>query len=137
MFQANWVIILHFVLLWGSVGIGLMADWKLPISYLAAIPLGIFLWASGLLYNIYSIRRMRDKPAGHRTALARSGYRRIAARTMMNLGIGLAFRSWPTFLAAIILIPLYSLAASQRRHYLDYMRSGMLSDAFPDRISKH
>ncbi len=135
--QANWMIVLHFVTLWGSIGIGLMAGWKLPIANLVAIPLGIVLWAVGLTYNAYNIRRMREKSAGHRTALARRGYRRIVARTIMNLGFVLAFRSWLTLIVAIILIPFYVLAAHQRRQYQDYMRSGMLSDAFPDRISKH
>jgi hypothetical protein len=54
----------------------------------------------------------------------------------MNLGIGVAFRSWLTLLVALILIPFYALAAHQRRQYLDYMRSGMLSGAFPDRVSR-
>jgi hypothetical protein len=135
--QANWMIVLHLIALWGSVGIGLIAGWKLPISNLVAIPLGILFFVIGLLYNANNVKRLREKPAGHRVALARRGYRRIVARTIMNLGIGLAFRSWLTLLVAAILIPFYVLAAHQRRQYLDYMRSGVLSDAFPDRISRH
>jgi hypothetical protein len=42
-----------------------------------------------------------------------------------------------TLIVAVILIPFYAAAARRRQRYLDYMRTGMLSDAFPDRIVKH
>jgi hypothetical protein len=48
MSQANWVIFLHLIALWGSVGIGAMAGWTMPISYFVAVPLGIILWGCGL-----------------------------------------------------------------------------------------
>ena len=134
--QANWLILIHFVLLWGSVATGLMTGWQLPLSYLVAVPLGIVLWACGLLYNIYNIRSIRENPPLHRTAYARIGYKRIAARTVMNLGIGLACLSWLTLIISFLLIPIYAVAANRRRQYLDYLRTGMQGDAFPDRISK-
>lgn len=133
---ANWVIVLHFVALWGSVITGLMADWRLPISILVAIPLGLLLWAAGFLFNMYVIQRARQEPALHRAEMNRRRYQRIAARTLMNVGVGLAFRSWLTLIVAAILIPFYAAASRSRQRYLEYMRTGMQDDAFPDRTRK-
>jgi hypothetical protein len=135
--QANWVILLHVILLWGSVITGLAAGWRINIPLPVAIPLGAMIWMLGLLYNISVIQRQRRGLATHRAALARRGYLRITARTIMNLGIALGFRSWLTLIFAALLIPFYAAAARRRERYLDYMRTGMLSDAFPDRIVKH
>jgi hypothetical protein len=135
--QANWVIILHFVLLWGSVITSLAAGWRINMPLPVAIPLGVMLWLLGILYNFSVIQRQRRGAATHRTAQARRSYLRIAARTIMNVGVALAFRSWLTLIVAAILIPFYAAAARRRERYLDYMRTGMLSDAFPDRIVKH
>jgi MFS family permease len=134
--QANWVIVLHIIILWGSVFAGLTAGWRLPFSYVVAIPLGLIIWGAGLLYNLYNIQRFRRRPARHQAELNRRVYQRIVARTMMNLGIGLATRSLLTIIAAVVLIPIYIVAANKRRQYLDYLRSGMQSDVFPDRIAK-
>jgi hypothetical protein len=134
--QANWVIILHTIVLWGSVFAGLTAGWRLPVSYALLAPLGIIVWVSGFLYNLKNIRRFRRRPALSREDLASKGYRRIFGRTAMNLGVGLASGSWLTLIAAALLIPFYVMAANQRRQYLDYLRSGMLSDVFPDRTSR-
>jgi hypothetical protein len=95
------------------------------------------IWLMGLLYNVSLIRRQRMGKAPHRTVLASRSYLRITARTVMNLGIVVGSRSWLTLIVAAILIPFYAAAARRRERYLDYMRSGMLSDAFPDRIVKH
>lgn len=135
--QANWVIVLHFFLLWGSVITGLAAGWRIPIPIYVSLPLGLMIWAVGLLYNLSATQRHRRGPATHRAALARRGYQRIIARTIMNLGVAVGFRSWLTLIVAVILIPFYAAAARRRQRYLDYMRTGMLSDAFPDRIVKH
>jgi len=135
--QANWVILLHFVLVWGSIITGLAAGWRLPIPIVVSIPLGLMIWALGLLYNVSVTRRYRRGPATHRSALVRRSYQRIAARTIMNLGIAIGFRSWLTLIVAALLIPFYASAANRRQRYLDYMRTGMMSDAFPDRIVKH
>lgn len=135
--QANWIIVLHLILLWGSVATGLVAGWRLPLSNLILVPLGIILWGAGLLYNMHNVKALRQRPALHRSALVRRSYRRILARTMMNLGIGLVFASWLTLIVSLVLIPIYSAAANKRRQYLEYMRSGMQSDVFPDRISRH
>ena len=128
---------MHFVLLWGSVITGLAAGWRIPIPIAVAIPLGLMIWALGLLYNVSLTQHHRRGPATHRTALARRSYQRIAARTIMNLGVAIGFRSWLTLIVAALLIPFYAAAANRRRRYLDYMRTGVLSDAFPDRIVKH
>jgi hypothetical protein len=95
------------------------------------------IWALGLLYNVGVNQRYHRGPATHRSAQARRSYQRITARTIMNLGVALGFRSWLTLLIAVILIPFYAAAARRRQRYLDYMRTGVLSDAFPDRIVKH
>jgi hypothetical protein len=134
--QANWVIVLHFLVLWGTVATGFMAGWRLPISFVVAVPLGLLLWAAGFLYNLNYARQFKHALPQHRAALARRGYWRIAARTTMNVGIGLGFRSWLTLVAAGLLIPFYAAAARRRRLYLDYMRTGMLSNAFPDRVPR-
>jgi len=39
-------------------------------------------------------------------------------------------------MVSALLIPLYATAARQRRAYLDYLRTGMLSNAFPHRIRR-
>ena len=136
MSTANWVIVLHFVALWGSVITGLIADWRLPISNLVAIPVGLILWAAGLLFNMYVIQRARQEPALHRTEMNRRRYQRIAARTLMNVGVAVAFRSWFTLIVAAILIPFYAAASRSRQRYLEYLRTGMQDDAFPDRTRK-
>ena len=55
----------------------------------------------------------------------------------MNLGVAIGFGSWLTLIVAAILIPFYAAAARRRERYLDYMRTGMMSDAFPDRVVRH
>lgn len=135
--QANWVILLHFVLLWGSVITGLAAGWRIGIPLPVAIPLGLAIWLLGFLYNLSIIRRQRRGLATHRTALARGGTLRIAARTIMNVGVAVGSRSWLTLIIAALLIPFYAAAARRRERYLDYMRTGVMSDAFPDRVVKH
>jgi hypothetical protein len=135
--QANWVIILHFLLFWGSVITGLAAGWRIGIPLAVAVPLGVLVWLTGFLYNAGIVRRQRQRLARHRSAATRRGYQRILARTVMNLGVALGFRSWLTLIIAALLIPFYAAAARRRERYLDYMRTGMLSDAFPDRIVRH
>ena len=134
--QGNWIIALHFVLLWGSVITGLAAGWRIPIPLPVAVLLGLMVWSVGFLYNVDINRRRRGGPALHRAALARRGHLRIAARTLMNLGVALGFKSWLTLIVAFLLIPFYAAAARGRQRYLDYPRSGMLGDAFPDRVVK-
>ena len=109
----------------------------MPIPIVVSIPLGVMIWALGLLYNLSAKQRYRRGLATHRSAQSRRSYQRITARTIMNLGVAVGFRSWLTLLVAIILIPFYATAARRRQRYLDYMRTGVLSDAFPDRIVKH
>jgi hypothetical protein len=135
--QANWMIVLHFLLVWGSVITGLAAGWRVPVPIVISIPLGLMIWALGLLYNVSLIQRHRRGLATHRAAQARRSYQRITARTIMNLGVAIGFRSWLTLIAAVILIPFYASAARRRQRYMDYMRTGVLSDAFPDRIVRH
>jgi len=95
------------------------------------------MWILGFLYNLSANQRYRRGQATHRSAQARRSYQRITARTIMNLGVAVGFRSWLTLLVTLILIPFYATAARRRQRYLDYMRTGVLSDAFPDRIVKH
>ncbi|MEW6555175.1 MAG: hypothetical protein AB1384_12930 [Actinomycetota bacterium] len=116
---------------------GLAAGWRINIPLAVAVPLGLLVWAAGFLYNISIVRRRRQRLATHRSAVTRHGYQRILARTAMNLGVALGFRSWLTLIIAALLIPFYAAAARRRERYLDYMRTGMLSDAFPDRVIKH
>ena len=135
--QANWVIVLHFLLLWGSVITGLAAGWRMPVAFIVSIPLGLMIWVLGLLYNFSIIQRYRRTSLTHSTAQSRRNYQRIIARTIMNLGVAIASRSWLTLIVAAVLIPFYASAARRRQRYLDYMRSGVMSDAFPDRIVRH
>jgi len=125
------------MLLWGSVITSLAAEWRINIPLPVAAALGVIIWLLGFLYNASMVRRLRRRPATHRSAITRRGYQRILARTIMNLGIAVGFRSWLTLIVAALLIPFYAAAARRRERYLDYMRTGMLSDAFPDRIVKH
>jgi hypothetical protein len=135
--QANWVIFLHFIALWGSVITSTIAGWRLPISWSISLPLGLVLWASGFLYNLYTIKQAGRGRQRSGMGMARRSYQRIFARVVMNLGVGLSFGSWLTMIAGIALAPFYVSAARKRMQYLDYMRTGMLSDAFPDRITRH
>lgn len=128
---------MHFAVLWGSVITSLAAGWSVHISKYVCIPLGILIWAAGFLYNVAMTRRYRSGQEMHGVALARRGYQRITARTIMNIGVAVGFRSWLTLIAALVLIPMYAAAVRRRQRYLDYMRTGMLDDAFPDRIRKH
>lgn len=137
MSQANWIIFLHFAAVWLSVITSLMAGWTLPFQPYLSFALGFMTWVLGFLINLRLLASSRNRPATYATARARRSYQRIAARTIMNLGIGIAFRSWLTLLIAGILIPFYATAARQRRTYLDYLRTGMLSDAFPHRVRRH
>lgn len=134
--QANWVIFLHFIVLWGSVAVSTMAGWLLPISYALTMPLGILLWAVGFIYNLYTMGRSRRGKRHDGMGMGRRYYQRVFARVVMNLGVGLAFRSWLAMILGLLLIPFYFSAARRRMQYLDYMRTGMLSDAFPDRIPR-
>ena len=130
--QENLLIALHFILLWGSVTIGLVAGLLLPVSNLIAIPLAVILWAFGFFYNF---RLVQTRPAynPNRPGAGRKSYERITARTLMNLGIAIVFRSWITLIAAIILIPLYTWAARKKRQYLDSLHGHGVADVFPDR----
>lgn len=134
--QGNWIILLHILAIWMSVATSLMAGWYLPLRLYVSFPLGFLTWCLGLFLNLRLIESYRRNPATHSTAQVQKSYKRIAARTLMNLGIALAFRSWLTMIFAGILIPFYARAARKRRMYLDYLRTGMLSDAFPNRIPR-
>jgi len=134
--QANWIILLHFAAVWLSVITSLMAGWHLPLSYSLSIPLGLMVWFLGFLVNLRLIRISAVASARTQASQVRKSYRRIFARTIMNLGISLTFRSWFTMMVSALLIPLYATAARQRRAYLDYLRTGMLSNAFPHRIRR-
>ncbi len=134
--QANWIILLHLLLLWGSVITGLASQWRIPLPFAVSIPLGAAIWLLGFLYNLNALRRHRFNPEGHRTAFQKRVYRRIAARTLMNLGVTVISRSWLTLIASALLVPLYANAARRRQQYLDYLRTGMMSDAFPHRVSR-
>ncbi len=109
----------------------------MPVTIIVSIPLGLMIWVLGLLYNLSVMQRHRRGSATHSTAQARRSYQRITARTIMNLGVAIGSRSWLTLIAAAVLIPLYAAAARRRQRYLDYMRTGVMSDAFPDRIVRH
>ena len=135
--QANWIILLHFLALWGSVITGLASRWRVPVPFAVSIPLGAMIWLVGFLYNLNALRSQRTGGASHRAALQRRTYRRIGARTVMNLGVALAFRSWLTVIVSFLLVPLYANAARRRQQYLDYLRTGMMSDAFPHRVKRH
>lgn len=136
MSQANWIILLHFLAVWMSVALSLMAGWNLPLKPYISIPLGLTVWCLGFLLNMRVVRSFRREPRLQFIAQARKSYQRIAARTIMNLGISLLFRSWFTMLVSGMLIPFYINAAKKRRAYLDYLRTGMLHDAFPNRIPR-
>lgn len=134
--QANWIILLHFLLLWGSVITGLASQWRIPLPLSLSLPLGAMIWLLGVFYNLSTLRRQRLNAESHRLAVQKRVYHRIAARTVMNLGVVVASRSWLTLVVTALLIPLYANAARRRQQYLDYLRTGMLSDAFPHRVSR-
>lgn len=134
--QANWIILLHFLLLWGSVITGLASQWRIPLPLYLSLPMGAMIWLLGVFYNLSTLRRQRLNAESHRLAVQKRVYHRIAARTVMNLGVVVASRSWLTLIVTALLIPLYANAARRRQQYLDYLRTGMLSDAFPHRVSR-
>lgn len=134
--QGNWIILLHLLAIWMSVATSLMAGWSISLRPYITLPLGFMLWLLGFFFNLRLIETRRRKRATHSRAHVQESYRRITARTVMNLGIALAFRSWLTMIVAGLLIPLYIEAAKRQRMYLDYLRTGTLSDAFPNRIPR-
>jgi len=136
MAQENLLIVLHFMLLWGSVILGLVAGLLLPISNLISIPLGVILWALGFFYNFHLIQTRRPYNL-HRPTAGQKSYERIVARTLMNLGIAFGFRSWLTIITAVILILLYAWVARRKKEYLDFRRERNIADAFPDRSRRH
>ncbi|MDI7252871.1 hypothetical protein [Candidatus Solincola sp.] len=127
---------LHFLAVWMSVATSLMAGWSVPLRPYISLPLGVLIWLLGFFLNLRIMETQRRRKATHSRAHVQQSYRRIAARTLMNLGIALGFRSWLTMVIACILIPFYLEAAKKRRMYLDYLRTGMLRDAFPNRIPR-
>ncbi len=134
--QENLLVILHFMLLWGSVILGLVAGLLLPISNLISIPLGVILWGLGFFYNYHLIQTRRPYNP-HRPTAGQKSYERIVARTLMNLGIAFGFRSWLTIIAAVILIPPYAWVAGKKREYLDFRHERNITDVFPDRSRRH
>ena len=75
--QANWIILLHFLALWGSVITGLASRWRVPVPFAVSIPVGTMIWLVGFLYNLNALRDQRADNASHRAALQRHTYRRI------------------------------------------------------------
>ncbi|MBC7246393.1 MAG: hypothetical protein H5T73_01265 [Actinobacteria bacterium] len=137
MSQGNWIVFVHFIAIWLSVITSLVAGWSLSIHNYVSFPVGCMVWLLGLLINLRQLRDFRMSPTTRRRQYSQISHQRIAARTIMNVGIALAFRSWFTLLVAGLLIPMYISAARKRRAYLDYLRTGMLSDAFPHRVKRH
>lgn len=119
-----------------SVATSLMAGWSIPLRPYISLPLGLLIWLLGFFLNLRIMDAQRRRKATHSRAHVQQSYRRIAARTVMNLGIALGFRSWLTMLLAGILIPFYFEAAKRQRMYHDYLCTGMLHDAFPNRIPR-
>ncbi len=117
--QGNWIVFMHFIAVWLSVVISLMARWSMSVKVYVLLPLGIMTWALGFLLNMHLLRSSRERPALYQAAQLRRIYLRITARTIMNVGIALAFRSWFTLLVTGILIPFYVSAGKARRVYLD------------------
>ncbi len=137
MSQGTWIVFVHFAAVWLSVATSLVAGWSLPIRIYVSFPLGCMLWCLGLLLNLRLVRFLRLDTAAYRARRTQYSYQRVAARTLMNAGIALAFRSWFTMLVTAMLIPFYISASRKRREYLDYLRTGMLSDALPHRVKRH
>jgi hypothetical protein len=122
---------LHSLLIWGSVIAALVAGLLLPISNFITVPLGTAIWLFGFLYNLNLVQSGRPQRGSWRRA--RGGNDRIAARTAMNFGIAFAFRSWPTLIAAFLLIPVYAWFAGRHREYLDGQHGRRMGGVFPDR----
>lgn len=127
---------MHFALLWGSVVTGLAAGWRIGVPLPLAIPIGLAIWLLGFLYNLSLVNRQRRRLPSRLTSI-RHSYLRIMARSLMNLGVAIGSTTWLTLIAVAILVPLYTAAAHRRERYLDYVRNGMMSGAFPDRIVRH
>jgi hypothetical protein len=134
--QENLVVALHFLFLWGTVIAGLEAGLLLPFSKLIAIPLGAALWAIGLFYNFHLIQTRRAQSPHVRSLPPRSN-ERIAARTLMNLGIALGFRSWLTIITAFLLIPLHLWSARRTMEYLGFIGRRNVGLVSRERMRRH
>lgn len=135
MSDASWIIPVHFLLIWGSVLISLASHWKIQLPLGAAMGLGAALWLSATALNASRVSRFRAGSA-RRTFRQREASR-ILARTFMNLGISIFFRSWFTFIVTFMMIPVYYHASRVRERFLHYLRTGIWDQALPGRTHRH
>jgi hypothetical protein len=115
MASMQWLVVVQLVLVWGSVIIGLLTGWRMPLPRWAAIPAGLAIWFGGLILNLQGRKRFREVMGPGGLKARKRGYPLIAGRTAMNLGIALAFRSWPTLVATALLLAFYLLLAQKVR----------------------
>ncbi len=98
--------IVELIAVWASVILGLALHWLMPVSALAAVPIGLLLWIGGLAYTLHlsqEISRRRESRAVLRLKRPR-GYPMVEARAAMHLGVAIGFRSWLTLIVAAIAI---------------------------------
>ncbi|MHB8780464.1 MAG: hypothetical protein ACYC55_03645 [Candidatus Geothermincolia bacterium] len=114
------LLLINLVLVWGSVVAGLLLKWRLLfLPFWLAIPLGVLGWLAGLGVSCGARaerrRRRRNGGGGIPRFTGIAGYPFATARLMMNLGVGLAFRSWPTLIVACLFYPV-AVAVAKRRN---------------------
>ncbi len=121
------LLLINIFFIWGSaVLFSVVLEWRLPIPLWAGLVFGVLLWLAGLMFAMQVTaerRRMRRgtaQPGTRLMGLVAHPY--ATARLMMNLGIGLAFRSWVTLIIAVLLYPVYTLLAKRRRSALSVNR---------------
>ncbi len=117
------LLLINIFFIWGSaILFSVVLKWRLPIPLWAGVVFGIILWIAGLLFAMQvtaerrRLRRGTARPGTHLMGLVAHPY--ATSRLMMNLGIGLAFRSWVTLIIAVLLYPAYTLLAKRRRSAL-------------------
>ncbi len=118
---------LNILFIWGSaILFSMVLKWRLPIPLWAGMTFGVLLWIAGFLFAIQvtaerrRLRRGTARAGTHLMGLVAHPF--ATARLMMNLGIGLAFRSWVTLIIAVLLYPMYTLLARRRRSALSVNR---------------
>ncbi len=111
------VFLIESVVIIASVIAAYALHWRMSISPWIAIPSGIVLWASGLIWTVRLRSRLRKAVDKSMPLIRPRGYPMVEAKAAMHLGAAVGFRSWPTLAAAGIffLFNLWMAVSARRR----------------------
>jgi len=135
MSDGSWIIPVHFLVVWGSVLISIASRWRMRLPLGAALGLGIAIWLAAMVLNASRVRRFRAGDT--RMTFRQRESSRILARTLMNIGISVLFKSWLTLIVSFLMVPVYLYASRVRERFLHYLHTGIWEQAMPGRTHRH